>query len=315
MAVATAAILGSLAAGAASAGVGAIANKALGNKATPTVNASTYALPQIEGYTNQQGIPEVPVPTYNGAPVLPYNIPTMPKPVLAPPTQGETGQGQALSNSKAALLSMIEPTSPVLQDLTNAEAQLGRIDFLKGLKSVMTANRRSQSQGRGGLFDNERQDETLSHLLQTNAQETEAGARTRAMDRLRTFSTDNQNLAGQYGNYANTERLRRNDFIGQLGNYINQLRTDTATRNSQVRQDIGTNVGQRRENVSNFLNQLNKSGPAISEANSVAKGQNAQLLTATAQPFVNALSGAFSGGSTNYGSNPWLNPDTGKMMY
>lgn len=253
------------------------------------------ALPQIPGYTNKLGIPQVPIPVYQGAPVLPYNMPNINKPVLAPPSQGEVGQGSALNASRAASMAMLEPTSAALQDLTNAEGQLGKIDFLKGLRDVMTANRHSRAQGRGGLFDNERNDESLSRMIQQNAQVSEAGARTRAMDRLRGFSGDMNNLASGYGNLASTTRNRTQDFTNLLNTYINNMRADAGTRNSQQRFDVATKVDQQREDVNNFLNLINKAGPAMAQAKTGAAANNYAGNMAFIQPFISMLSGGFGG--------------------
>lgn len=275
MALATA-----IGAGVAKKGIDKLAGGDKAQKAREAASSGkTLALPKLPGYTNDMGIPEIPM-TY----LTKDSTPVVDKPTLAPPSAGELGQGRSLDAAGAAFRSLLEPANPQMQDLTNAEAQLSRIDFLRGLRDVMTQNRRSMAQGRGSVFGNDRMDENVARMIMENAQTSEAGARTRAMDRMRGYGNDMGQLASGYGSYAGTERNRTNDYLDQYNRYIDQLRNDKYAR-----------VGQKREDQRLYLNTINKRAPTMMEGRADAAASKYAGNMAIAEPFLGALNMGMSG--------------------
>lgn len=220
---------------------------------------------RLPGFDYAEDAPVVDMPEYPTMPILPNDMPTLRQPKLASATYGEQSMGRNLAQAEAANLSLLNPNSSVFRNLAAEEEQLGNQDFLKGVRSLMTANQRAKGRG-GAVFDQERGGEQIMNAILNNARDSNLQARLRARGMLGDASNRFIQTASGFGQQANLETGRRNNFREDLQTRIGQLRQDASTRNNQQRTDMLGAYDAKTNNIVNALNLYRNNQAQISQA-------------------------------------------------
>lgn len=308
------AVGGGLLGGAPGAAIGGSIGGMLGSSGDGTggaTNPQNYPNIKIPGLDYGNGTPTVNMPAYPNMQVLPYNMPTLPNPTLAPPTTGEMNMGNALSQSQASILALLNPSNPIFKSLSSEQEQLNNQDFLGGLNNIMTADRRSRAQGRGGVLNNERGGEQSMMAILNNARDAHLNAQMQSRSMLGDVANRLQGIAGGYGQEANLEQTRRNQLDINQQNYTNQLRSDDTTRNSQYNSNLLGSYNDQRDNIIQALNLARGNQAQLNNANATAQNYQRQDQGSMIQGIKDLLGGSSSGSG---GSSMWQNPDTNQFL-
>lgn len=192
----------------------------------------------------------------NNIAVTPMNMPTLPTPKMFGATQGETGALDATTAQGKLYAAMLDPNNPIMKNQRDAQEQLIKNDFLSGLRDTITSNRRQQARGRNGFLNPERMDEQIIGSVNSNATKARLQARDAATNSLKGVASGFGDVAGGHRNNAVLEQGRRTEFLSQLMNYVNQLRTDVGSRVDQLRSDTKDRTQQSREDNTNYYAQI-----------------------------------------------------------
>lgn len=288
-----------------------------GGSAQQATNPGNYPNIAIPGFDYGNGTPTVDMPAYPKMSILPYNMPTLPNPQLATPTLGEQNMGNALSQSQASILALLNPSNPIFKTLSAEQEQLNNQDFLGGLRNIMTTDRRMRAQGRGGLLNSEQGGQQSMMAILNNARNAHLNAQMQARGMLGDVSSRLQSLGGSYAQQAGLEQTRRNQLDQNQLNYTNQVRSDMTNRNTQQRTDMLGAYSDQRDNIIAALNLARNNQATINQANATADNNQRQDTAAMLQAGKDIASKFVGSGTTNYnggGASTWLNPDTNQYV-
>jgi len=143
-----------------------------------TGDPSRYTQIGLPG-VDQSGFPTVDLPKYPDLPTF--------TPGQQDPFAGELAAGTALGEAGGLLNAILDPNSPVLQRLAREETEIINKQFTKGLRNIISANRRERARGRRGLLDVERGEQNSLRALMEAASEASLKGRTTARNLLTNF--------------------------------------------------------------------------------------------------------------------------------
>lgn len=302
------------------AGLGGAFDSATSNKAKAggpgtAADPGSYLNIKIPGFNypgnyptqNLVDMPAYPtMPGYQGGPQLPAQ--------LMPATAGETGTGQSLASSKAALQASLNPNSPEFQRIAQQQSQAGRQAYTQGVRDLLTQNRRQMAMGRTSALNPETGTSDVLMGILNNNRNSDMQGQDAARTILGNASSAYGTLGNQYNTLASQENTRRNTFLDQLNTNIGQQRADVQNTNATQRGDILGNYNAQMQNIINALNLYRGNQGTLQPAQAAANAANIGMQGAQSSAITDSIRKLFSsggvgssGGGTDLGSSmPWL---------